>query len=67
MIVDVSAEDRELLEQFYRDVYLPEFAAQREPLEAWLAALEGDGGYRMFVRVVLDGEADEQAIRLVAS
>jgi GNAT superfamily N-acetyltransferase len=57
MIVDVSAEDRELLERFYRDLYLPEFAAQREPLEAWLAALDGEGGYRMFVRVVLDGDA----------
>ena len=54
MIVDVAAEDEELLERFYRELYLPEFAAQREPLEAWQSALAGDQPYRMFVRVVVE-------------
>ncbi|HEY5947317.1 MAG TPA: GNAT family N-acetyltransferase [Kofleriaceae bacterium] len=54
MIVDVAAEDVELLERFYRDVYLPEFAAQREPLEAWQSALDGEQAYQLFVRVVLE-------------
>src|SRR5262245_15231742 len=47
MFVDLAAEDGDLLERFYREVYLPEFAAQREPLEAWRAALEADGPYRL--------------------
>jgi GNAT superfamily N-acetyltransferase len=54
MIVDVAAEDTELLERFYREVYLPEFAAQREPLEAWQAALDGEQLYRMHVRLVVE-------------
>ena len=54
MIVDVAEEDAELLARFYRDVYMPEFAAQREPLEAWQAALAGDQPYRMFVRIVVE-------------
>jgi GNAT superfamily N-acetyltransferase len=54
MIVDVAAEDTELLERFYRELYLPEFAAQREPLEAWQTALAGDQPYQMHVRLVVE-------------
>jgi hypothetical protein len=57
MIVDIAAEDSELLERFYREVYLPEFAAQREPLEAWQAALAGDQPYQMFVRMIVEHDA----------
>ena len=45
-----------LLERFYREVYLPEFAARREPLEAWQRALAGDAPYRLAVRVEVDGD-----------
>ena len=45
----------ELLAEFYRDLYLPEFHHQREPLEVWQARLRGerDDGYqlRIFVEV----------------
>jgi GNAT superfamily N-acetyltransferase len=54
VIVDVAEEDAELLARFYRDVYLPEFEAQREPLDAWQAALAGDQPYRMFVRLIVE-------------
>jgi hypothetical protein len=54
MIVDVAAEDGELLERFYRELYLPAFAAQREPLETWQAALAGELPYRMFARLAVD-------------
>src|SRR5262245_8016475 len=54
MIVDVAAEDAELLERFYRELYLTEFAHQREPLEAWQRALAGDQPYRMFVRLAVE-------------
>jgi len=54
MFVDLAAEDGELLERFYREVYLPEFAAQREPLEAWQAALAGEGPYRLFIRLAVE-------------
>jgi GNAT superfamily N-acetyltransferase len=37
MDVVIGREDADLLGAFYRDVYLPAFAHQREPLEAWLA------------------------------
>jgi len=56
MIVDVAAEDAELLARFYRELYLPEFATQREPLDAWQAALAGDQPYRMFLRLAVDGD-----------
>lgn len=62
MIVDVAAEDRELLARFYRDVYLPEFAAQREPLEAWQAALEGDQPYQLFIRLGVERDAIQGGI-----
>jgi GNAT superfamily N-acetyltransferase len=41
----------DLLERFYREVYLLEFAAQREPLEAWRRALAGDAPYRLTIDV----------------
>ena len=49
-----SGPDRSLLERFYREVYLDAFGAQREPLEAWLDALEGRAPYRLTVQVALD-------------
>ena len=39
----IGADDDELLDAFYADVYLPAFAHQREPIEAWRAALRGAG------------------------
>jgi GNAT superfamily N-acetyltransferase len=39
-LIDIRA-----LERFYRGIYLEAFAAQAEPLEAWLAALRGDAAY----------------------
>lgn len=54
MIVDVAAEDEELLQRFYRELYLPEFETQREPIEAWQRALAGDEPYQLFVRVVVE-------------
>src|SRR5436190_20747903 len=57
MLVDVSAEDGELLERFYREVYLPEFERQREPLEAWQSALAGDQPYQLFVRLAVEHDA----------
>ena len=54
MIVDVAAEDRELLERFYRELYLPAFETQREPLDAWIAALGGDQPYEMHMRIVVE-------------
>lgn len=50
--------DRELLARFYDDVYLPAFAAQREPLEAWLAHLDGPQPYRQHIVVAGDGGRD---------
>ncbi|HEY5922977.1 MAG TPA: GNAT family N-acetyltransferase [Kofleriaceae bacterium] len=55
-IVELDASDA-LLERFYRDVYLPEFSSQREPLDAWQSALRGEQPYRMFVRLAVDGDA----------
>ena len=45
-----------LVERFYREVYLPEFAAHREPLEAWQRALAGEAPYRMRLRIEVDGD-----------
>lgn len=42
--------------RFYEGIYLDAFAAQREPLETWQAALRGELPYAMHVRVVLDGD-----------
>jgi GNAT superfamily N-acetyltransferase len=41
MEVVIAAADDELLRSFYDDVYLPAFAHQREPIEAWQRALRG--------------------------
>jgi GNAT superfamily N-acetyltransferase len=51
----IIAPDRELLERFYREVYLPAFATQREPIDAWHAALAGERGYALTIRVALEG------------
>jgi len=40
-----------LLERFYAEVYLPEFAAHREPLEAWQRALAGDAPYALTIDI----------------
>jgi hypothetical protein len=46
--------DEALLDAFYQDVYLPAFAHQREPVEAWKARLGAqDGGYQH--AIVLEG------------
>jgi GNAT superfamily N-acetyltransferase len=57
MFVDIAEEDGALLERFYREVYLPVFEAQREPLEAWLSALRDEQPYRMHVRLVVEDGA----------
>lgn len=43
------------LDAFYRDVYLPAFAHQREPIEAWRAAFAGDA-YAFHVVVSAEGD-----------
>jgi hypothetical protein len=45
-----------LLEAFHRGIYLDAFAAQREPLEAWLRALRGERPYRQTIRLALAGD-----------
>ena len=55
MIV-VTRAHQALLERFYRDVYLAEFAAQREPLEAWHEALWGAAPYELTIRIAVDGD-----------
>ena len=45
-----------MLERFYRGIYLAEFAAQREPFDAWLSALRGEQPYEMDARIVTDGD-----------
>jgi len=52
----VREADAELLEQFYRGLYMSAFAEQREPLEAWQAALAGEAPYRFHLRVAFDGD-----------
>lgn len=51
----VSADEKQLA-RFYTGIYLAEFAAQREPLEAWLAALRGEAAYRWQLRLAIDGD-----------
>lgn len=41
---------------YYRGIYLDAFAAQREPLEAWHAALRGRAAYTLTVRLAIEGE-----------
>ena len=53
MEVVLGLADEDLLRAFYDDVYLPAFAHQREPIEAWRAALAG-AGYAF--TIVLAGE-----------
>ncbi len=53
MEVVIGAADDELPAAFYADVYLPAFAHQREPLEAWRQALRG-AGYAL--TIVIAGE-----------
>ncbi len=45
-----------LLEAFHAGIYLDAFAAQREPLEAWLRALRGERPYRQTIRLAVDGD-----------
>jgi hypothetical protein len=49
--------DEQLVAQFYNTVYLDAFAAQREPLDAWLSALRGEQPYRMYIRIEREGDA----------
>jgi len=54
--------DLALLERFYRDVYLPAFAHQREPLEAWTTRLvTPDAAYEH--TIVLAGQDLDDAAR----
>lgn len=43
--------DEALAEAFHRGLFLDEFAAQREPFEAWQRALRGEAPYRLTIRV----------------
>jgi GNAT superfamily N-acetyltransferase len=56
VLIELPAHE-ELLDAFYRDLYLPAFAHQREPLEVWQARLRGEltGGYTL--RILIEGEA----------
>lgn len=56
MIRNLAPDDAELLERFYQGVYIDAFAAQREPWEAWQAALRGDAPYRFFAALAVDGD-----------
>ena len=50
----IGVADVDLLRAFYDEVYLPEFAHQREPLDAWLAALRGEAPYRFTALIASD-------------
>jgi GNAT superfamily N-acetyltransferase len=56
-LIAVTRAHEALLERFYRELYLAEFAAQREPLEAWHEALWGSAPYRLMIRIAVDGDA----------
>lgn len=51
------AQHEPLLERFYRELYLSEFAgAQAEPIDVWKWALwDGEAPYRMSLRLAIDG------------
>lgn len=51
----ITRADDPRLDAFYRDVYLPAFAHQREPIEAWRAAFAGDA---YAFRIVVSGDGD---------
>lgn len=57
VIRELRPGDEALVERFYRGIYLEAFAAQREPLAAWLAGLRGEAPYQMFVRLALAADA----------
>lgn len=50
----IGARDVDLLRAFHDDVYLPEFAHQREPFDAWVTALRGDAPYHLTALVATD-------------
>jgi GNAT superfamily N-acetyltransferase len=49
-----------LLRRFYDEVYLPAFAHQREPLEAWLEQLWGakPAAYQLSITLAMTGDVD---------
>ncbi|MDX2091585.1 MAG: GNAT family N-acetyltransferase [Kofleriaceae bacterium] len=53
-LVSITGPDDPRLRELYEGIYLAEFAAQREPFEAWQRALAGEVPYAFAVRVALD-------------
>lgn len=57
-------EDEPLLRRFYDEVYLPAFAHQREPLEAWLEQLWGSdpARYELGITLAMSGDTIDGGI-----
>jgi hypothetical protein len=62
--IALGPDDGELLAAFYDDVYLREFAHQREPLEAWRRALAGGEPYAWSIIVAGDALRDPARRRI---
>ena len=63
VVIGVSPDDDELLGAFYAEVYLPAFAHQREPIEAWRSALRG-AGYAFTIVIAGDDLHDRSRRRI---